>query len=247
MSPLSQLTVSLQQTQPVPLQLDFALPLGQTLVLFGPSGSGKTTVLRSLAGLHTPEQARIDFDGQCWTDTAQDLVLKPQQRPLGMVFQDDALFPHLSALQQLLLVLPNTAQRQQQALDLLEVLQLTPRQRARPAQLSGGERKRLGLARALARLQGLQVGQAAGLLLLDEPFSALDRDLKHSLYTLLQQWRCRQPLTVVLVTHDLQEAFALADQMLLLHEGMCLQFGPPAQLRANPASDKVARWLDVSL
>lgn len=246
MSALGQLKVSLQQTQPVPLQLDFVLPLGQTLVLFGPSGSGKTTVLRSLAGLYTPGQARIDFDGQCWTDTAQQLVLKPQQRPLGMVFQDDALFPHLSALQQLLLVLPNTAQRQQQALDLLNALQLTPRQQARPAQLSGGERKRLGLARALARLQGLPAGQGAGLLLLDEPFSALDRDLKHSLYALLQQWRSRQPLTVVLVTHDLQEAFALADQMLLLHEGQCLQFGPPQQLRAAPASDKVARWLDLN-
>lgn len=240
---MSLLRVALSQAQPVPLQLDFSLPLGQTLVLFGPSGSGKTTVLRSLAGLYTPRQAQIAFGDRCWTDTAQRLALPPQQRPLGMVFQDDALFPHLNALQHLLLVLPASAERPQAAQDLLAALQLSHRQHARPARLSGGERKRLGLARALARLQGLP----AGLLLLDEPFSALDRDLKHSLYALLRQWRSQLQLTVVLVTHDLQEAFALADQMLLLHEGLCLQFGPPAQLRANPASDKVARWLDLSL
>ncbi|MBF2053366.1 MAG: ATP-binding cassette domain-containing protein [Candidatus Sericytochromatia bacterium] len=239
---MSCLTVALHQDQPVPLQLRFALPLGQTLVLFGPSASGKTTVLRSLAGLYTPRQAQIAFGESSWTDTERGHRLPPQQRPLGMVFQDDALFPHLSALQHLLLVLPASADRQQAALDLLAALQLTHRQAARPAQLSGGERKRLGLARALARLQALP----AGLLLLDEPFSALDRDLKHSLYELLKQWRSRLQLTLVLVTHDLQEAFALADQMLLMHQGQCLQLGSPAALKAAPVSDKVARWLDLS-
>jgi len=240
---MTTLSFAFSQARPIPLELSFTLPLGQTLVLFGPSGSGKTTVLRSLAGLYTPQQGRIDFAATCWLNTLSGHCLPPQQRTLGMVFQDDALFPHLSVLAHLLLVLPSHSQRQQQALALLDTLQLSHRQAARPAQLSGGERKRLGLARALARVQD----QPGALLLLDEPFSALDRELKHSLYQVLQQLRTRDQLTLVLVTHDLHEAFQLADQMLLIHEGQCLQAGPPDKLRAQPASGKIASWLSMEL
>lgn len=235
------LSFTFRQHNPIPLNLSLRLPLGQTLVLFGPSGSGKSTILRSLAGLYQPQSGQIDFNGQSWLDTEIQHALQPQQRALGLVFQDDALFPHLSARQHIHLALQHLppAQRDQTAQHWLERVHLAHRVQQYPAQLSGGERQRLGLARALARA----ISHRPGLLLLDEPFSAMDRTLKQQIYSLLSRLQAESQLSLVLVTHDLPEALKMANLLALIDGGECLQVDSPTALCQSPVNDKVACWL----
>jgi molybdate transport system ATP-binding protein len=220
-------------------RLDFAatLPLGEITALVGPSGSGKTSLLRAIAGLLRPRQARIALDGVAWD---ADGVHRPtQQRPIGFVPQHYGLFPHLTALgnvETALLHLP-AAERRAQALRHLEAAHVADCASRRPRQLSGGQKQRVALARAIAR--------EPQLLLLDEPFSAVDRATRKSLYVELRQLHAQRPTTMLLVTHDLDEAAQLASHLVLLDGGCLVQAGPVAEVLTRPASETAARLLDI--
>lgn len=230
------LKVRLQQPGPVALDVELDCAAGELLALVGPSGSGKTSVLRAIAGLLPVAQAEVLFDGQPWTDTRSRTHLPAERRPVGMVFQNYALFPHLSALDNVALALPRGAPPGA-ARALLADMQLEPLAARRPHQLSGGQRQRVALARALAR--------SPHLLLLDEAFSAVDQPTRHALYDELMRLRERVSLPIVMVTHDLREARLLADRLCLLDAGQTLQAGAPEVLFARPRNQRVALLLGL--
>lgn len=234
------LIVTAQQAGPIPLNASFRCASGELLALVGPSGSGKTTLLRTIAGLYQPEQGRVSCAGATWflAQGGQRLSLTPQQRQIGMVFQDYALFPHLTALQNVQLAMGHLprVQRLEQATQWLSRVRLQGLEARYPSELSGGQRQRVALARALAREP-----QA---LLLDEPFSAVDQVTRRRLQRELALLRQQISIPIILVTHDLEEATALADQICVLHNGVSLQQGTPEALFRQPASPLVARLLD---
>jgi sulfonate transport system ATP-binding protein len=182
--------------------LELALEVDGVVALVGPSGAGKTSVLRSIAGLVRPERGRIALGDRVWLDTTHGVALPPERRSVGLVFQDYALFPHLS-------VSRNVAYGASGGRDgLLERFGIAHLADARPGELSGGERQRVALARALA--------QDSSVLLMDEPFAALDaitRDVLHE--ELVRVWT-EQRLTVVFVTHNVREAVRLAQRVVLM-------------------------------
>ena len=217
--------------------LTFTVPAGTTLALLGPSGCGKTTTLKLINRLLEPTGGRVRLDGR---DVAglDPIALR---RGMGWVVQEAGLFPHLDAAANIdvvprLLGWP-AARRRARADELLALAGLDPAVHAAryPAQLSGGQRQRVGLARALAA--------DPAVLLMDEPFGALDPLTRRRLQDEFAALQTRLRKTVVLVTHDVDEAFRLADHVALLHEGRLAQFGRPAQLRAAPATPFVAAFL----
>ncbi|MCD1650145.1 ABC transporter ATP-binding protein [Halomonas axialensis] len=234
------LIVTAQQAGPIPLNASFRCAPGELLALVGPSGSGKTTLLRTIAGLYQPEQGRVSCAGAewFWAQEGQRRSLTPQARRIGMVFQDYALFPHLTALHNVQLAMGHLprAQRLEQAAQWLTKVRLEGLEARYPSELSGGQRQRVALARALAREP-----QA---LLLDEPFSAVDQVTRRRLQRELALLRQHISIPIILVTHDLDEANALADQICVLHNGVSLQQGTPEALFRRPASPLVARLLD---
>ncbi len=209
------------------------------LALVGPSGSGKTTILRAIAGLHRTLEGRVACDGSVWFDSDAGLRLTPQARRVGFVFQDYALFPHMTALGNIASALGHLppAARDARARSLLAMVHLEGLEDRRPAALSGGQRQRVALARALAR------DPAA--LLLDEPFSAVDQATRRKLYRELAQLRRAVRVPILLVTHDLEEASALADRMTILHQGRTLQTGSPFDVMTRPANPLVARLVGL--
>jgi molybdate transport system ATP-binding protein len=224
-------------------RLDFAaaLPEGEIIALVGPSGSGKTSLLRTVAGLLRPRQARIALAGETWD--GEHIHVLTQRRPIGFVPQHYGLFPHLSALGNVetsLLSLPGLehGERRQRALGCLEAAHIADCADRRPRQLSGGQKQRVALARAIAR--------EPKLLLLDEPFSAVDRATRKSLYVELRQLHVQRPTTMLLVTHDLDEAVQLASYLVLIDAGRVVQAGPTAEVLTRPASETAARLLDIS-
>jgi molybdate transport system ATP-binding protein len=233
------LHVHLCATAPIPLDLTLACAPGELLALVGPSGSGKTTILRCIAGLHRPTWGHITCDGATWLDTPQSIDLPPPQRRIGLVFQGYALFPHMTALGNVAAALRHlpSGERAAQAAALLAQMGLEGLERRRPAGLSGGQQQRVALARALAR--------EPAALLLDEPFSAVDRPTRRELYRVIAGLRERLAIPVVLVTHDLGEAVRLADRMAVLHQGRVLQHGAPNDVAARPDDAIMARLLDV--
>lgn len=234
------LVCSVDQHLPMPLHGSLECAPGQLLALVGPSGAGKTSFLRCLAGLMKPAQGHVAVGGEVWLDTARGLHVPARQRNVGLVFQNYALMPHLSAqanVELALLELPKPA-RQQQASQWLHNLRLGVELHGRrPAQLSGGQQQRVALARALAR--------SPKLLLLDEPFSAVDQMNRQSLYELLADLRQQHHIPIVLVTHDLQEARQLADKLVVLDAGQVLQAGTPAEIYRSPRNARVADLLGV--
>jgi molybdate transport system ATP-binding protein len=238
MSATSGLEVTLRQRQPVPLNATFSCAPGELLALVGPSGSGKTTVLRAISGLSRPQAGRIRCDGRDWFDPCAGIHLPPQRRRAGLVFQDYALFPHLSAVRNVALALGHLprAERGVRARALLASVHLAGLEGRRPADLSGGQAQRVALARALAR--------DPAVLLLDEPFSAVDQITRRRLRRELAALRQRLGCATVMVTHDLDEALELADRMVVLHRGETLQTGVPAEMMRRPANALVARLLD---
>lgn len=205
---------------PLALQAAFTLQPGVLATLYGPSGAGKTTILRMLAGLTTPEQGRIVVDGLTWLDTSAGVALPPQRRGLGYVFQDYALFPNLSVAENVAYAIDgkDAAWLQQ----LLEMTGLTFLRDRLPAGLSGGQKQRVALARALARRPRL--------LLLDEPLSALDGEMRAQLQDQLLQLHRQFGLTTILVSHDMGEVFKLSQQVLCLEQGIIVRSGTPAEV-----------------
>ncbi len=235
------LHVSLKNTGPVRLNAELDCAPGELLAIVGPSGSGKTSVLRAIAGLlKSPGlKGRVQVGPgleQLWFDSARGIYLPPQQRRVGLVFQHYALFPHLTAIENVAIAAGSTwASAQFDA--LFERMGLSGLQHRRPAQLSGGQQQRVALARALAR--------EPQVLLLDEPFSAVDAPTRQTLYHELAALRQRIAIPMVLVTHDLNEARRLADRVVILDAGESLQIGPPAKVFSSPRNARVAELVGI--
>ena len=208
-------------------------------VLFGPSGSGKTTVLRCLAGLERPERGCIQLGDQTWFDAARGIHLRPQARDVGFLFQDYALFPHLSVERNIGYGLSHMgrSERQRRIGSLLETLELTGLGGRHPPTLSAGQRQRVALARAVA--------PKPKLLLLDEPLSALDAPTRQNLRHELRQILTRLSTPTIVVTHDAMEAVALADRAIVLVEGRIRQQGAVGEVFSQPADPVVARIVGV--
>ncbi|MFC5411837.1 sulfate/molybdate ABC transporter ATP-binding protein [Larkinella bovis] len=200
---------------PAPLHVEVELKTGSLTGLFGPSGAGKTTLLRILAGLTKPEQGLIQIENQLWLDTEKRIDLPTQQRKVGMVFQDAALFPNMTVRQNVQYAAQN--RRDPIVDELLELVGLTSLADRKPATLSGGQRQRVALIRALARRPQV--------LLLDEPFSALDRNTRDHLLAELVNLHRRFGTTTVLVSHQLDEIQRVADQVIELKQGQLYSVG----------------------
>lgn len=235
----SGLSVRLRQDGPISLDAEFACAPGEVLALVGPSGSGKSTLLRAIAGLYRPENGRVVVNGRTWFDAETKINLSPQQRSTGFVFQHYALFPHLSAVANIEASMSHRppAVRAARAQALLALVNLDGLAHRRPNQLSGGQQQRVAVARALAR--------DPEVLLLDEPFSAVDRATRQKLYIELAALRRQLQMPVILVTHDLDEAAMLADRMCILRHGRTLQIGSPVEVMTRPSNSEVARLVDI--
>ncbi|GAB2593554.1 ABC transporter ATP-binding protein [Nitrincola alkalisediminis] len=233
------LDFDLESCGKIPLKAKLHIQPRELVALLGPSGSGKTTLLRSLAGLYTEVTGHIQSGNIDWLNSTQKIQIKPEQRSLGMVFQNYALFPHLTALQNVMLPLFKLSKRDanQKALDWLARVHLSGLELRKPHELSGGQRQRVALARALVA--------EPRLLLLDEPFSAVDQATRHKLRRELALLRHQIEAPTLLVTHDLEEALQLADRICVLHHGQILQVATPDELMSHPRSPTVARLLGM--
>ncbi|MGE4002403.1 MAG: ABC transporter ATP-binding protein [Planctomycetaceae bacterium] len=210
-------------------------------VLFGPSGCGKTTVLRTLAGLERPETGKIEFRGGAWFDAGQRKFLSPQVRDVGFLFQDYALFPHLTVAQNVAYGLGrhSLAARNELVADILGRFQLGDLQQRYPHQVSGGQQQRIALARVLVRRPRL--------LLLDEPLSALDASLRDELRSQLRRWLSDFDIPVIVVTHDRTEAMAIADQVVVMDAGRVRQSGSVPEVFSRPCDLNVARIVGTEM
>jgi len=217
----------------------FAVGHGELIVLFGHSGSGKSVTLRAIAGLIRPDAGRIAIGGATVFDAARHIDLPPQRRGVGMVVQNYALFPHMSVAENIAFGLQGlrAADRRTRVAELAEFLRLDGLVDRRPHAISGGQAQRVALARALA--------PRPRLLLLDEPFSALDSAIRVSLRRELARLKRELDLTIVFVTHDLREAYNLADRIAVFDTGNVLQVGTRDEVFNHPASGRVARITDV--
>jgi molybdate transport system ATP-binding protein len=214
-------------------ELSLGLAVERTVALVGPSGAGKTSVLRVIAGLARPDSGRVELDGETWVDAARGVFAAPEQRRVGLVFQEYALFPHLSVRQ-------NVAFGGRERVDdLLERFRIAHLAASRPRELSGGERQRVALARALAR--------EPGVLLLDEPLSALDAHTKATVRVELEELLRGLELPALIVTHDYEDAAALAETVGVLVEGKLRQIGAPEELVSRPADPFVASFTGANL
>ncbi|MEA2479385.1 MAG: molybdate transport system ATP-binding protein [Thermoleophilaceae bacterium] len=216
------------------LDLAVEVEAGECLALAGPSGAGKTTLLRIVAGLVRPRSGRVECDGEVWLDTRGGIDRPPERRPVGYVFQDYALFPHLSAWRNVAYAIGtgSRAERRAAAHELLERFGIEGLAAQRPATLSGGERQRVALARALARRPRA--------LLLDEPLSALDERTRASASRELGATLRASAVPALLVTHDFAEAAQLGDRIAVVDGGRIVQTGSAEELAARPASAFVA-------
>ena len=216
-------------------QVSFSLQPGEIGCLLGPSGCGKTTVLRAIAGFEPAWQGRIVIDGS--EVSSNGFFLPPEKRNIGMVFQDFALFPHLKVEDNVRFGLRDM-DRQEQRLrihEMLAIVGMPAYAQAYPHQLSGGQQQRIALARALA--------PGPGILLLDEPFSNMDVDLREQLAREVRSILKQENSTAILVTHDQNEAFAMADRICVMHEGSILQQGSGYDLYHEPANRFVADFV----
>jgi iron(III) transport system ATP-binding protein len=220
-----------------PALIDVAMTLREGLIgcLVGPSGCGKSTLLRTIAGFERPVSGEVWLDGRCVSSVSH--VLPPEQRRVGMVFQDLALFPHLSVAENIGFGLQGRprGERDRRVADLLELIGLRELARSYPHELSGGEQQRVAIARAMA--------PRPKLLMLDEPFSSLDPELREQLPRELRRIFREDGITVLLVTHDQTEAFAMADQIGVMRAGRIEHVDSAYQLSHRPATRFVADFI----
>lgn len=202
------------------LDVNLQVAEGEFIALFGPSGVGKTTLLRCLAGLEQAE-GNIVINGETWLDTAQRINLSPQQRRVGYMFQDYALFPNMTVRGNLEFALRKGSDKKRVD-ELLELMGLGELQQRKPETLSGGQKQRVALARALA--------SEPRLLLLDEPFSALDGEMRVHLHDEILRLQRHFAITTIIVSHDVGEVYKLANRVLVMEEGRITHQGNPAEV-----------------
>jgi iron(III) transport system ATP-binding protein len=219
--------------QPVICDLTLTVPAGTILALLGPSGCGKTTLLRLLAGFETLDAGRIEIDGQ--TVANGRFHLPPEKRRVGMVFQDYAIFPHLSAAQNIAFGLGRGSQANARTQALLDMVGLPETGSQMPHELSGGQQQRVALARALA--------PEPVILLLDEPFSNLDASLRVQVRAEVRDLLKRSATTAIFVTHDQEEALFIGDLVAVMRQGVLEQVGTPAEIYHQPRTRFVADFM----
>jgi len=239
----AEMTIDMTKTfsgrAPIQARLRYTVEASTVLILFGPSGSGKTTVLRSVAGLEWPEEGRIQFLSRIWLDTGSGIRVSPQDRHIGYMPQDYALFPTYSVAGNIGYGLGALAShdRNKRIAEVVELFQLQGLEMAKPRELSGGQQQRVALARAVA--------PRPQLLLLDEPLSALDAPTRLQLRGELRILLKQLALPSIIVTHDWTEALTLGDVMAVMGEGQVHQVGKPHEVFSRPADADVARIVGV--
>ncbi len=211
--------------------ISFTIGTGEILSVLGPSGCGKTTLLNLILGVLEPTSGSILVDGE-------DVTAVPmRQRGVSVVFQDFALFPNLNAIENITYGLRNHkgASTPEEVDELIELLDLKPHLKKRISELSGGQKQRVAIARTLVLKPRL--------LLMDEPLSALDGMIKESIKELIRQIAKKYQLTIVIVTHDPEEALSLSDHILILHDSRIAQFGTPSEILGSPADSFVEQFI----
>jgi len=224
---------------PIRARISYPIEASTVLILFGPSGSGKTTILRSLAGLEWPEEGTIRFVSRTWLDTKAGIRVTPQDRHIGYMSQDYALFPTYTVAGNIAYGLGylSAADRRRRVEEMIELFQLRGLEQAKPRELSGGQQQRVALARAVA--------PRPLLLLLDEPLSALDAPTRLHLRDELRSLLKQLALPSIIVTHDWAEALTLGDVMAVISGGDVLQVGAPIDVFSRPHNAEVARVVGV--
>lgn len=203
---------------PIQLDVDFNLQKGEVTALIGNSGSGKTSILRMLAGLMKADKAEIKIESELWESSSEKIFIPTPKRSVGFVFQDYALFPNMTVEENLQFALPKNADKNEIA-HLLDIIQLQELRKSKPNQLSGGQQQRVALARAFIRRPKL--------LLLDEPLSALDINMREHLQKYLSTFREAFPVTTLLVSHNVAEVASLAQYVFVLDQGKVIKQGTP--------------------
>jgi molybdate transport system ATP-binding protein len=211
------------------LDICFTVPAGKLMALIGPSGAGKTTIIRIIAGLERPDEGFIAYNGEIWLDSTRKILLKPQKRFVGFVFQDYPLFPHLTVHGNVAFA----AKRKEEAKKLLNLFGIWHLRDAMPHRISGGERQRCAICQNLIR--------EPKILLLDEPFSALDVENRRRLRREMKTLKDKLGLPIVHVTHDLGEAMYLGDEVLPIVQGRIMPGWLEQQLREAREEDALLR------
>ena len=214
-------------------KIDLKVASSEILSLLGPSGCGKTTLLRSIAGLENPEEGKITICDQVVLD--DDISIAPEKRKVGMVFQDAALFPHMTVEQNVAYGLKKNDPKKQRVSELLEIVGLPNFEKRRPETLSGGQKQRIALARALA--------PRPSVLLLDEPFSNLDSALRIEIRAEVNRLISELGVTTIFVTHDQDEAFLLGDRVAVMNNGKILQVDSPNVIYEKPSNNWIASFV----
>lgn len=203
------------------LKVDQQITQGEFVTLYGKSGAGKTSLLRILAGLMQPDKGLIKVNGSTWLDSEKSFNLKPQKRKVGFVFQDYALFPNMT-VQENLLFASDKGKDKAMIANLIEIVELAELQHRQPCTLSGGQKQRVALARALV--------QQPEILMLDEPLSALDHEMRIKLQQYILQVHREFNLTTILISHDVSEILKTSDTMLVIEHGKIIQSGTPSEV-----------------
>jgi molybdate transport system ATP-binding protein len=212
----------------------------ELVVLFGPSGSGKTTLFKCISGITEPDNGKITVGSKVYYDKDKKINLPIQKRNLGYVFQNYTLFPHMNVKKNIECGLKNWKKesREERVMEMLSLLHIEELENRYPSQLSGGQKQRVALARALA--------PGPELLLLDEPFSALDREIRTELAEKMKKMQKKLGIPLLFITHNLEEAFLLADRILVLNGGKVQQFGTLDEIFYHPENRKVAELIGLS-
>jgi len=222
--------------------LDVAWEIGDELaVLFGYSGSGKSMTLQMITGLMRPDEGIVRSYSKIYFDSAASIDLPPQVRTFGYVFQDLALFPHMTVIRNILFGASDVPKHEKlsRAQEMIEAFKLTGLENRYPSEISGGQKQRVAFARALIRHPEV--------LLLDEPFSALDQPLRMEMRHFLKEVRQRFSIPIILVTHDFDEAAFLAEKIIVYSQGKIAQIGSLAQVVEQPASSTVQKLVNVKM